>query len=91
MKSQAHRSGGKLTRGNCWPPVPRLRQAKNRGDYLHHSSGLAKSASLSSEVLARREERRLLFTCSTIFEQNLCQRRTIVAHLFGRVKEKEGL
>jgi hypothetical protein len=91
MMSQAHRSGGKPTRGNCWPPYPSSSSSEEFRDYLHHSSGIAKSAYLSSEVLARIEDRRLLFTCSTIFEQNLCHRRTIVAHLFRRVKEKEGL
>ena len=89
MMSQAHRSGGKPTRGNCWPPYPSSSSSEEFRDYFHHSSGLAKRAYLSSEALARREERRLLFTCSTIFEQNLCHRRTIVAQLFRRVKEKE--
>jgi len=58
-------------------------------DYFRDSSGIAKSAYLRSEALASREEKRLLFPCSTIFEQNLCHRKTIVAQLFRRVKEKE--
>jgi hypothetical protein len=56
MMSQAHRSGGKPTGATAGLPIPRLRQAKNGGDYFHHSSGLAKRAYLSSEALARREE-----------------------------------
>ena len=89
MMPQAHCLGGKPTRGNCWPPYPSSSSSEEFRDYFHDSSGIAKSAYLSSEALARREERRLLFPCSTIFEQNLCRCKTIVAQLFRRVKEKE--
>src|SRR5260221_14380303 len=81
--------GRQADQGQLLAPYPSSSSSEEFRDYFHHSSGLAKRPYLSSEALARREERRLLFPCPRIVEQNLCHSRTVLAQLFRRVKETE--